>query len=162
MTTRVPWQPDAYLDLVRRACFICELLAGNADYPHHVAYRDEFAIVFASAFPSVLGHFLVAPVVHREHVIDDFTAEEYLAIQAVVHRAGRALGDLVPTERLYVLSLGSQQGNRHVHWHLAPLPPGVPYEEQQAALFAPERGYLDVPDDELADLSRRLGERMAT
>ncbi|SDM67604.1 ATP adenylyltransferase [Lentzea albidocapillata subsp. violacea] len=73
MTTRVPWDSDSYLALARRACFICELLAGNPDYPHHVAYRDGTAIVFASKFPSVAGHFLVAPVDHREHAIADFT-----------------------------------------------------------------------------------------
>lgn len=161
MTARASRQPDAYLDLARRACFICELLAGNPDYPHHIAHRDDRAVVFASRFPSVLGHFLVAPVDHREHAVADFTPDEYLALQAVVHRAGRALTDLLPTERLYVLSLGSQQANRHVHWHLAPLPPGVPYEQQQAAVFDPARGPLDIPDDELADLTRRLGERMA-
>ncbi|MEU3766577.1 hypothetical protein AB0E55_16085 [Amycolatopsis keratiniphila] len=71
-----------------------------------------------------------------------------------------ALSDWLTVERLYVLSLGSQQANRHVHWHLAPLPPGVPYEQQQTAVFDPARGHLDVPDDELADLARRLGERM--
>jgi ATP adenylyltransferase len=160
MTTRVPWQPDAYLDLVRRACFICELLAGNPDYPHHIAYRDDDAIVFASRFPSVLGHFLVAPVSHREHAIGDFTADEYLAIQRIVHRVGRALPSLLPTERLYVLSLGSQQANRHVHWHVAPLPPGIPYDQQQTAVFDPTRGHLDIPEDTLADLARRLGEQM--
>ncbi|MET9231876.1 hypothetical protein [Lentzea sp. NPDC003310] len=68
---------------------------------------------------------------------------------------------LLPVERLYVLSLGSQQANRHVHWHLAPLPPGVPYEDQQIAVFAASRGVLDLPDDEVADLARRLGERMS-
>jgi diadenosine tetraphosphate (Ap4A) HIT family hydrolase len=160
MTTRVPWQPDAYLDLVRRACFICELLAGNPDYPHHVAYRDDAAIVFASRFPSALGHFLVAPTSHREHAIGDFTADEYLALQRIVHRVGRALPSLLPTERLYVLSLGSQQANRHVHWHVAPLPPGVPYDQQQTAVFDPTRGYLDIPEDTLADLARRLGDQM--
>jgi hypothetical protein len=55
-----------------------------------------------------------------------------------------------------VLSLGSLQGNRHVHWHLVPLPPGVPYEQQQVAALAPDRGYLDIPDEEQADLARRL------
>ncbi|WP_329793660.1 hypothetical protein V1227_17560 [Lentzea sp. DG1S-22] len=30
---------------------------------------------------------------------------------------------LLPVERLYVLSLGSRQANRHVHRHLVPLPP---------------------------------------
>lgn len=77
-----------------------------------------------------------------------------------MHRADRALTDLLPTERLYVLSLGSQQANRHVHWHLAALPPGVPYDQQQTAVFDLARGHLDIPDDELADLTRRLGERM--
>ncbi|MFI9382558.1 HIT family protein [Kutzneria sp. NPDC052558] len=160
MTTRVPWQPDAYLDLARRACFICELLAGNPDYPHHIAYRDDDAVVFASRFPSVLGHFLVAPVSHREHAIGDFTPDDYLALQRVVHRTGRALTELLTVERLYVLSLGSQQANRHVHWHLAPLPPGVPYDQQQTALLDPANGYLDIPDDTLSDLARRLGDRM--
>jgi diadenosine tetraphosphate (Ap4A) HIT family hydrolase len=158
---RVAWQPDAYLALARRACFVCELLAGNPVYPHHVAYRDDDAVVFASRFPSVLGHFLVAPVEHREHAIADFTPDEYLALQAVIHRAGSALTALLPTERLYVLSLGSQQANRHVHWHLTPLPPGVPYEQQQTALFAPELGTLEIPDDDLADLARRVGEHMS-
>jgi diadenosine tetraphosphate (Ap4A) HIT family hydrolase len=160
MTNRVPWQADAYLDLARRACFVCELLAGNPDYPHHVAYRDAAAVVFASRFPSVFGHFLVAPVEHREHAIGDFTADEYLSIQRVVHRAGNALSDLLTVERLYVLSLGSQQANRHVHWHLAPLPPGVPYDQQQIAVFDPARGHLDISDDDLGDLARRLGESM--
>ena len=50
--------------------------------------------------------------------------------------AGRRGGN----ERLYVLCLGSLQGNRHVHWHLVPLPPGVPYEQQQVTALAPERG----------------------
>lgn len=41
-----------------------------------------------------------------------------------VYRVARAVEQVVPSERTYVLSLGSQQGNAHVHWHIAPLPPG--------------------------------------
>lgn len=63
----------------------------------------------------------------------DFTAEEYVRLQRVVYRVGEAIRRIVPTERLYILSLGSQVGNSHAHWHLAPLPPGVPFEEQQLA-----------------------------
>jgi len=60
----------------------------------------------------------------------------------------------VPTERLYVLSLGSKQGNAHVQWHLAPLPPGVPYERQQFTALMPERvGLLDATDEEQAALA---------
>jgi ATP adenylyltransferase len=72
----------------------------------------------------------VAPKEHRERVVDDFSDDEYPALQRVIHRVGRALSRAVPTERLYVLSLGSQEGNRHVHRHLAPLPPGVPFDKQ--------------------------------
>jgi diadenosine tetraphosphate (Ap4A) HIT family hydrolase len=72
------------------------------------------------------------------------------------------VGRVVPTERLYVLSLGSQQANRHVHWHVAPLPPGVPLDEQQfAALDVTRAGVLRLSDAEMADLARRIGEALS-
>jgi diadenosine tetraphosphate (Ap4A) HIT family hydrolase len=37
----------------------------------------------------------------------------------------------VGAERMHVLSIGSNQSNAHVHWHVVPLPPGTPYEGQQ-------------------------------
>jgi hypothetical protein len=62
-----------------------------------------------------------------------------------------------PPSGCTVLSLGSQSGNRRIHWHVAPLPPGVPYERQQFAAFSWERGVLDLPDLKLADLAKRIG-----
>ena len=41
--------------------------------------------------------------------------------------------------------------------HVAPLPPGVPYEHQQFAAFTWEPGVLDLPELELAALARRIG-----
>jgi diadenosine tetraphosphate (Ap4A) HIT family hydrolase len=158
---RAPWNREAYLRLVRAACFLCETVAGNPDYPHHIAYRDEHAIVLLSRMPWLYGHLLVAPVQHREHVVTDFTVDEYLRLQRVVYAAGQALTEVVDTERLYILSLGSQQGNRHVHWHLAPLPPGVPYDEQQLAALNSEHGYLAVPDATMADLATRIRQLLA-
>lgn len=108
----------------------------------------------------MLGHVLVAPVLHREQVVGDFTVEEYVAVQRIVHASGQALAELVATERLYVLSLGSQQGNRHVHWHLAPLPPGVPYEQQQISALSVERGYAVVEPGTMAELAAGLGTRL--
>jgi diadenosine tetraphosphate (Ap4A) HIT family hydrolase len=98
---------------------------------------------------------LVAPKEHREQVTGDFTRDEYLALQAVVHRVGEAVRRAVPTERLYVLSLGSQEGNRHAHWHLAPLPPGVPFEEQQLAALSTDR-VLDLGDAAMGELAQRI------
>lgn len=31
---------------------------------------------------------------------------------------------------VHSLTLGSRQGNAHLHWHVAPLPAGVPYDRQ--------------------------------
>jgi diadenosine tetraphosphate (Ap4A) HIT family hydrolase len=158
---RVPWDMEAYVQRIRAACFVCKLLAGDPDHFEHVAYRDDVGVVFLARYPMVWGHLLVAPIAHREQVFGDFTEVEHVALQRLVHRAGRALTAVVPTERAYVLSLGSQQGNRHVHWHLVPLPPGVPYEEQQLGVFDESKGYLDVHDDEMAALAAQLGDAMA-
>jgi hypothetical protein len=83
--------------------------------------------------------------------------EEYLALHRVVHGVARALEATVPTERLYILSLGSHQGNAHVHWHVAALPPGVPYHEQQfRALMTETKGVLALSAEEQADLADQL------
>ena len=141
-------------------CFVCETLAGNPDYPHHLIWAEEYAIAFLAKDPPLLGTTLVAPRAHREQVTGDFAMAEYLALQRLVYLVGEAIRQEVPTERLYVMSMGSQSGNRHVHWHVAPLPPGVPYHEQQFAAFSWDRGMVALPDEELAELARRIGARV--
>jgi diadenosine tetraphosphate (Ap4A) HIT family hydrolase len=136
-------------------CFICELVRGNPEFRHHVVYEDEHAVAFLQRFQTLYGYVLVAPKEHREQVTGDFTLDEYLALQACVHRVGEALRRAVPTERLYVLSLGSRQRNRHVHWHLAPLPPGVPLERQQLAALDVHDA-LDLSEEELEELAERI------
>ena len=86
--------------------------------------------------------------------------EEYLQLQRLIYQAAEAIRHVVPTERLYILTPGSQQGNRHVHWHLAPLPPGVPHEQQQAAAIDISRGVLAIPDEEMASLARSIRQEM--
>jgi hypothetical protein len=57
--------------------------------------------------------------------------------------------------------MGSNQGNSHVHWHIAPLPPGVPYREQQLeALNRQERGVLDLSIEDKELLAQRLRRRI--
>jgi diadenosine tetraphosphate (Ap4A) HIT family hydrolase len=92
------------------------------------------------------------------HVVD-VTGDRALFrhLTDVAHDVAEALKQVVPTERIYLLSLGSHRGNAHVHWHVAPLPPGVPYEQQQFhALMVEQRGVLDISHAEQADLARRL------
>jgi hypothetical protein len=47
-------------------------------------------------------------------------------------------------------------GNRHVHWHLAPLPPGVPYEDQQLAAVSMRRGILPSSAKEQTELAQQI------
>lgn len=169
MRSRQAFDLDAYVRRTREGpCFICAFLEGNPDYVHHAVFEDDFAVAFLARSPDVggrelvqaLGYVLVAPREHREQVIADFTPGEYLRLQTVVHRVGQALEQELPTERVYVLSLGSQQGNSHVHWHVVPLPPGVPYTEQQFHFLMAEHGVMEVEPGELQELASRLRRRL--
>ncbi len=154
-----PFDVDAYEKRSKEGpCFICELVAGNN--PHHMIYENQTAVVFLNKYPLLYGYTLVAPRDHREHAAGDFTLDEYLALQRVIYHVAEALRHLVPTERIYILTLGSQQGNRHVHWHLAPLPPGIPYEQQQTAALDLSRGILALSDEEMTSLAQALRQEL--
>lgn len=160
MVTRRPMDEAERQAYARRSqegpCFICAIAAGDPNYPHWIVYEDERAIVFLSKYQTLYGYTLVAPREHREHVTGDFDVDEYLALQRLVYRVGEAVRRAVPTERLYLLSLGSQQGNRHLHWHVAPLPPGVPYDEQQLAALDFRQGVLDLSAEQMEALAKRI------
>jgi diadenosine tetraphosphate (Ap4A) HIT family hydrolase len=121
-----------------------------------VIFQDDFCIAFLDKHPRQYGHTLVAPKMHREHVLGDFTLEEYLHLQSTIYRVGRALQSTVPAERLYVICYGSQQGFSHVHWQLVPLPPGVPFEKQQGFATNPQNGIIHLSDEESLDLLLRV------
>ncbi len=161
---RVPFDVVSYVQRTRDnsrrgACFICSIVAGDLD-DHMVIRRDDVSVSFLAKAPTLIGYALLAPLEHRTGVIGDFTEDEYVDLQRRVHQLGRAVSLAVPTERLYLLALGSNQGNAHVHWHVAPLPPGLPYERQQYAALMQEHGYLDIPDSDQAALARSIANHM--
>jgi diadenosine tetraphosphate (Ap4A) HIT family hydrolase len=148
---------EEYLRRVRQGrCFVCAFVAGDADYDHHLVYEDDETVAFLARQPTLLGYCLVAPKRHAESWFDDLGEEQFLALQRVAYRVARAIAAAVPTERMYSLSLGSQQGNAHLHWHLAPLPPGVPYERQQFHALMAEHGVLDLDHHTLATLAANI------
>jgi len=160
MAERKRFDMEAYLQRIQnRPCFICEMVAGRLD-GNYVIYQDEEHIAFLNKYPTLSGYALVAPVAHKEQVTADFTLDEYLALQRAVYRVAQAVRRSVETERVYILSLGSQQGNRHVHWHIAPLPYGIPFEEQQLEALSAEKGILDIPEGEMAALAKRIRENI--
>jgi diadenosine tetraphosphate (Ap4A) HIT family hydrolase len=160
MVNRKHFDLDAYLDEIQtRPCFICEMIAGRLQ-GNHVIHQDKLAITFLNKYPTLYGYALVAPIAHKEQVTADFTPAEYLALQQRVYQVAEAVRLSVSTERVYILSLGSQQGNTHVHWHIAPLPPGVPFEEQQLAALSVKTGILNILDDEMAELANRFRQNL--
>jgi diadenosine tetraphosphate (Ap4A) HIT family hydrolase len=159
------YHPDleAYVRRARSgSCFVCAVVSRDPDFPeHHVFYEDAAAIAFLNRYPTQYGSALIAPKEHREQVAGDFTVEEYLDLQRVVHRVAEAVREEVGAERVYLLSLGSNQGNSHVHWHVVPLLPGTPYEGQQfVALMLETVGVLKIPEEKMASLAARIGRRM--
>jgi diadenosine tetraphosphate (Ap4A) HIT family hydrolase len=87
-------------------------------------YEDDLAIAFLDKYPRVAGYTLLAPRAHRQNVTADFAPAEYLELQRRLHRVAEAVRLETAAERIYLLSLGSHQGNAHVHWHIVPLPRG--------------------------------------
>jgi diadenosine tetraphosphate (Ap4A) HIT family hydrolase len=159
----VPLDLAAYLRRARSGtCFICACLAGDPEYAHEVVYDDGEQVALLNRYPTLYGYVLVAPRAHLEHVVGDLDLDAYLRLQAVVHRVARAVESVVPSERTYLLSLGSQQGNAHIHWHIAPLPPGTPYERQQFHALMAENGVIPWSDEQAAELAERLRAALAT
>jgi ATP adenylyltransferase len=160
MPERKRFELDDYIQQIQnRPCFICEMVAGRLN-GNHIIHQDELVIVFLNKYTTLYGHTLVAPIEHREHVTGDFSEDEYIVLQRKVYRVAEAVRRTVEPERVYVLSLGSQQGNRHVHWHIAPLPFGVPFKEQQLEALRSQNGILDIPESEMADIARRISENL--
>ena len=154
---------DAYHRRARGGpCFVCAIVACDPEFPGHpVVYQDEFAIAFLTTNPTQYGYALECPKEHREQATGDFSMEEYLALQRLVYGVAEAVREEVGAERMYVFSLGSNQGNAHVHCHVVPLPPGVPYERQHfAALMLESAGALKIPEEEKAALAARIGRRL--
>jgi diadenosine tetraphosphate (Ap4A) HIT family hydrolase len=158
---RVPMDTAGYARRVRESriqgsCFICQMASGAHSYRHHVVYEDDIAIAFLNRYPTLTGYCLVAPRDHVESWVHDLSETQFLDFQRVTYRVARAIEATVPTERMYSVSLGSQQANAHVHWHLAPLPPGVPYEQQEFYALRKENGIINATDAAQAELASAI------
>lgn len=158
---RVPYDTERYARRSQEGpCFVCAILAGER--PHHEVYEDVDTIAFLAKPATLLGYCIVAPKRHVEDWVLEMSEDEFLALQRVVRRVAGAVSEVVPTERMYSLSLGSKQGNAHLHWHVAPLPPGVPYSRQQYYALMAENGVLDLDDSARAELAREIRIRLSS
>lgn len=146
-----------YMERARSGpCFVCAFLGGEAGYDHHLVHEDDEHVAFLDRWPTLPGKVLVAPKAHVEHVVRDLDEAAYVRIMLFVREVTRAVERVFDSERTYLYSLGSQEGNSHLHWHIAALPPGIPYEEQQFHVLMTENGVWDAPPAEMADHAARL------
>ncbi|WP_204367472.1 HIT family protein [Nocardiopsis valliformis] len=160
---RRPMDIEAYTERTRNGpCFICALVAGEPGFAHEVLFEDDDHIAFLDRYPTLAGRTLVAPKAHLEHVVRDLDEAAYSRTMLVVREVALAVEDVFEPERTYLLSLGSQQGNSHLHWHIAALPSGVPYEEQQFHALMTENGILDTGPAESAAAAERVREAIRT
>ena len=136
------------------------MVGGDIRLPENIIHEDEHALVFLDGFPRAYGYTLIAPKEHREQVTGDFTMEEYIRLQRLIYRVTEAVREEVGAERMYIFIFGSNEGNSHTHWHVVPLPPGVPYEDQHGAWTSWSKGVLDIPHEEMASLAARIGRRV--
>lgn len=160
---KVPFDLAAYVARVKGgSCFICAIVAGDPAYDlEEIVYEDERHLAFLARYPTMPGYVLVCPKVHVEHAVRDLDEDDYLDLMRVVRRVALAVEAAVPSERTYLLTLGSQQGNAHLHWHVAPLPPGTPYEAQQYYALMPENGVIPWSPGQARELADRIREALA-
>ncbi|MGW0807028.1 HIT family protein [Nonomuraea sp. NPDC002799] len=154
----VPFDVQAYEARVKTIpCFICAIVAGDPAYDlEQIVYEDEDHLAFLARYPTLPGYLLVSPKQHVEHAVRDLDEAAYLALMRVVRKVALAVEAVVPSERTYLLSLGSQQGNSHLHWHIAPLPPGTPYAKQQYHALMSENGLIAWTPEQARDLAGRI------
>ena len=163
---RVPFDVS---HLVRRStsgrCFICAYLDGEAGYEHVSVAETETAVAFLNKYPTLFGALIIAPKRHLTQVTGDFTEAEYLELQRFVFTVAESMRRVLAPERVYILSLGSQAANSHVHWHVVPLPKGLPLEQQQYHALMHENGVVEASaEEQLAfakALAREIGARSA-
>lgn len=142
-------------------CFVCAFLAGNPNYPHETVFEDADHIAFLDRWPTLPGKVLVAPKVHVEHVVRDLNEAAYSRLMLFVREIALAVEAVCESERTYLYSLGSQQGNAHLHWHIAALPSGVPSSQQQFHALMTENGVLSLPPAQRDEMAARLREAVS-
>ncbi len=151
---RVAFDMDDYAKRCQQEhCWICGLVEGKAEDFHHVVAQNDFAIAFLSKYQHTYGHIIVSPKDHREHVTADFSLEEYLQLQKFVFEVAQGMSRVLSMEAYRLAAWGSQQGNRHVHWHIGPRALGGMSEKSKSEDAGAEHTALEFSYEEKSELA---------
>lgn len=161
--TRIDFSSTNYhTEIKSNECFICRVVQNDSGLPPHtmVAETDEF-IAFLDRFPAFRGHTLVCPKAHIENIFTNLSMQQYLDLQAFIYHLGQAIARVTSPERIYVCSFGSVQMVSHLHFHIVPLPAGVPVDGQQTvAMVRALTGVLSMTEEEQERLASEIREVM--
>jgi len=148
---------DKYHKRIREGpCLFCSLANHDVDVTQeHYLYEDEFAIVVLDRYPTQYGYSLVFP---RQHVEQIFLldTETYLRLQAIVHKTVKAVQLATGAERVYTACLGSQLLSPHIHYHVVPIFPGLPLEDQQWNALDKSRGVLKYSEQTFSEVATKI------
>ena len=99
----------------------------------------------------------MCPKRHVERFESELSPAEWQRLLDVTQRIARSISEAMGAMRMYLASLGSPQGNPHLHLHVCPCPPGTPLEEQQGAAMRGKNGdYLHLSDERLDEIARLI------
>jgi histidine triad (HIT) family protein len=114
----------------------------NGEIPCYKVYEDSKVFAFLDISPMALGHTLVVTKSETDNWLD-VSSEDYLAIQKVVQKIGKAISDSVGNiegfERVGQLVDG--RAVSHFHLHLIPLFEGkeISHNMNLRLSFSPEQ-----------------------
>ena len=158
MPNRIKLDIDKYKKIAGKECFICNIVNGGDKRDEHVIIdENEHFIAFLNNYPTEAGHSLVCPKKHIRHIFKDLDDSQYIEFLKYAKKIGSAIQDALSPDRMYLVSVGSNELNDHVHFHLFPLPVNTPFDEQQfAALDHNKKPILNFSREEKEELADKI------
>lgn len=157
MIKRIDFDYDEYHKRIRKnPCLFCSLASGAQKNPsEYFVYEDDFAAVILDRYPTQLGYCLVFPKVHYE-LVQLLDEQVFLHLQSIVLLTVKAISFAIDVERIYTACLGSQLLTPHIHYHIAPIPHGLPLEKQQWNSMDKSRGVIEYSPKVFNELANKI------
>jgi len=118
-----PWRLEYIQEGKEDGCFLCRILAGEADREDLVLKRASVCAIVMNRYPYTNGHLMICPYRHIADV-GLMTADERLQTMDLLSDAMDALRATIKPEGFNVgVNIGKAGGaglEEHVHMHLVP------------------------------------------
>ena len=101
-------------------CLFCDIIRGKA--PSHRIYEDEKFVAILDKYPITIGHTLVLPKKHCEHV-RDLSRQEFCSMYARVHALNEVITTRLAATASHISINDGAAANQlipHVHVHIIP------------------------------------------